>query len=106
MSTTFNWTVTAMDCYPQADGRPDVVFNVHWTCSGVDDGCNGAVYATCQVPEPGATFTPYANLTQNQVLNWIWANGVDKTATEDAVQSQIDNAKNPPVVTPALPWSH
>lgn len=106
MSTTFNWTVTAMDCYPQADGETDVVFNVHWTCSGVDGDYSGSVYATCQVPAPSGSFTPYASLTQDQVLGWIWANGVDKAVTEDAVQSQIDNAKNPPVVTPALPWSN
>lgn len=106
MSTTFNWTVTAMDCYPQADGETDVVFNVHWTCSGVDGDYSGSVYSTCQVPAPSGSFTPYASLTQDQVLGWIWANGVDKTATQDAVQSQIDNAKNPPVVTPTLPWSN
>ncbi len=50
-------------------------------------------------------FTPYADLTQDQVLGWIWANGVDKDATEAAVAQQIANAKNPPVVSPALPWA-
>jgi len=43
-------------------------------------------------------------LTQDQVLGWVWANGVDKTATEAAVQQQIDNQINPPVVSPPLPW--
>ena len=106
MSATITWTVTAMDCYPQADNETDVVFNVHWTCSGVQDAYAGSVYATCQVPlASGTPFTPYDQLTQEQVLGWIWANGVDKTATEDAVQQQINNAINPPVVTPALPWA-
>lgn len=104
--TTFNWTVTTMDCYPQEGSETDVVFNVHWTCSGAQDTYNGSVYSTCSVPAPsGGAFTPYASLTQNQVLGWIWANGVDKTATEAAVQQQINNQINPPVVTPPLPWS-
>ena len=95
-----------MDCYPQADSQTDVVFNVHWTCSGVQDTYNGSVYATCAVPAPsGSAFTPYADLTQNQVLGWIWANGVDQAATEAAVQQQINNQINPPVVTPQLPWA-
>jgi hypothetical protein len=106
MATTFNWTVTAMDCYPQEGGNTDVVFNVHWTCSGTDGAFNGSVYSTCAVPGPGDPFTPYADLTQQQVLGWIWANGVDQAATEAAVQTQINNQINPPVVTPALPWSN
>jgi hypothetical protein len=52
----------------------------------------------------GAPYTPYADLTQDQVLGWVWSSGVDKDATEAAVQQQIDNAINPPVVTPQLPW--
>jgi len=46
-----------------------------------------------------------ASLTQEQVLGWIWANGVDKDATEAAVLQQIENQKNPPVVAPPLPWA-
>ena len=106
MATTTTWTITAMDCYPQADNETDVVFNVHWTCSGVDGEYNASVYSTCAVPLSGeGTFTPYADLTQEQVLGWIWANGVDQTATEAAVAQQIQNQIDPPVVTPPLPWA-
>jgi hypothetical protein len=94
-----------MDCYPQENGNTDVVFTVHWTCSGTQDTYTASVYSTCSVPGPGTPFTPYADLTQEQVLGWIWANGVDQAATEAAVQQQIDNQINPPVVTPPLPWS-
>ncbi len=105
MSATITWTVTQMDCYPQADNETDVVFNVHWICSGVQDTYNASVYSTCSVPLSGeGPFTPYDQLTQDQVLGWIWANGVDKAATEAAVQQQIANQINPPVVTPPLPW--
>jgi len=103
--TTFTWTITAMDCYPQEQGNADVVFNVHWTCAGEQDGQTASVYNTCQVPYAGGQFTPYENLTQEEVLGWIWANGVDKTVTEEAVQSMINNLINPPVITPPLPWS-
>ena len=106
MTTTTTWTVTAMDCYPQADNETDVVFNVHWTCAGTDGTYNASVYSTCSVPAPtGSAFTPYADLTQEQVLGWIWANGVDQAATEAAVDQQIQNQITPPVVTPPLPWA-
>lgn len=106
MTATITWSVTAMDAYPEADGQTDVVFTVHWTCAGVQDTYQSSVYSTCSVPAPsGPDFTPYADLTQEQVLGWVWANGVDKEATEATVQAQIDNLINPPVVQPPLPWS-
>lgn len=104
-SVTYTWSVTAMDCYPNEGGNTDVVFNVHWTCAGsFVNQFNGSVYSTCAVPAPEGSFTPYADLTQDQVLGWIWANGVDKAATEAAVDKQIQDQINPPVVSPALPW--
>ena len=106
MSATFTWSVTAMDCYAVEQGNADVVFNVHWTCAGEQDTYSGSVYSTCGVPAPtGEQFTPYDQLTQDQVLGWIWANGVDKDSAEAAVQQQIDNQINPPVITPPLPWA-
>ena len=106
MSATITWSVTAMDAYPQAESQTDVVFTVHWTCAGVQDIYNASVYSTCGVTySSGAPYTPYAQLTQDQVLGWIWASGVDKAATEAAVQQQINNQINPPVVTPKLPWA-
>jgi hypothetical protein len=104
---TFNWIVTQMNCYPQADGETDVVFTVHWTCAGTDGTYSSSVYNTQAVTyTAGSPYTPYADLTQDQVLGWIWAAGVDKAATEAAVQQMIDNQINPPVVTPPLPWSN
>ena len=103
--TTFKWAVTQMDCYPQADGETNVAFNVHWTLVGTQDTYSGSVYSTCGVPAPTGAFTPYADLTQDQVLGWIWANGVDKDSAEAAVQAQIDAQITPTVVQPALPWA-
>ena len=106
MATTFTWTVTQLNCYPQAEGQTDVVFTVHWQLTGTDGTYNGSVYSTCSVPAPTGAFTPYDDLTQDQVLGWIWENGVDQASAEAAVQTQIDNQINPPTISPALPWSN
>jgi len=106
MTTQFTWTVSRLDCYPQVGTETDVVFTVHWQCNGTDGTYNGSVYSTCAIPAPDpADFVPYDQLTQDMVLGWIWADGVDKAATEAAVQTQIDAQINPPVVSPPLPWS-
>jgi len=103
------WNIGAMNCYPQAEGETDVVFTVHWRCNGTQeqDGntYNGSVIGACGITyTSGLPYTPYAELTQDQVLGWVWASGVDKDATEAAVNQQIAQAINPPVVSPPLPW--
>jgi hypothetical protein len=106
MPATITWTISQLDCYPQADGHTDVVTTAHWQCTGVQDTFTSQVYSTCSFPPPeGPDWTPYDQLTQDQVLGWCWENGVDKAATEAAVQTQIQNQINPPVVSPPLPWS-
>lgn len=103
--TVYTWTVTAMDVYTQQDDKNNVVYNVHWTCSGVFADTTGSVYSTCQLPAPEGSFTPYADLTQDVVLGWIWANGVDKASAEDAVDQQIRDKIAPATQTLPLPWA-
>ena len=104
--TTITWNISQLDCVPQAPEGADYVVTAHWQCTGVDGAYSGQVYSTTgfAVVE-GTSFTPYADLTQDQVLGWIWANGVDKAATEAAVEGQIEAQKNPPIVAPPLPWA-
>jgi len=104
MANVYTWTITAMDC-STTETNPDTVITAHWTCSGTDGTYNASVYSTCSFQPPTGTFTPYSDLTQEQVLGWCWADGVDKTVTETAVGQQLANLANPPVVTPPLPWS-
>ena len=98
------WTISSLDCKPQEGNLTDVVITAHWSCTGTQDDKTASVYATCSFSQPGDPFTPYADLTQDQVLGWCWASGVDKDATEAAVQTQLDNLINPPVVNLPLPW--
>lgn len=105
-NNTYTWLIEAIDCYPQAEGQTDVAFNCHWRCNATDGTHNATIYSTCSVTYvAGSPFTPYAQLTQNQVLEWIWASGVDQTATQTALDTMIANQINPLVVTPKLPWS-
>jgi hypothetical protein len=109
MSATITWTIQWMNAYPQYDGQTDVVISAGWACNGLqiegNKRYNGTVYGSASFTlNPDVPFTPYADLTQDQVLGWVWASGVDKTATEAAVQQQIDNQINPPIVQPPLPW--
>jgi hypothetical protein len=103
---TITWVIEWMQCYPQAEGQTDVVFQVGWRANGTDGTYNATIYSTCAVTyKAGSPYTPYANLTQDQVLGWIWSSGVDKAATEANLDTQISNLANPPVIQPPLPWA-
>lgn len=113
MNATITWAIEWMQCVPQEGQLTDVVITAGWRCNGAQTAGTppveyiGSLYGTASFPQPaeGGSFTPYADLTQDQVLGWCWANGVDKTATEAGVQNQIDNQINPPVIQPPLPWA-
>jgi hypothetical protein len=108
MAITNTWSVVQMDAYPEYEGETDVVFSVHWQLNGTDGTYNGSVYGSVGVTlDPDAPFTPYASLTQAQVIGWVQdALGEEQVASYEAnVAQQIENQINPPVVTPPLPWS-
>ena len=102
----YNWVISQLDCVPQTAEGADYVVTAHWSCNGSDGIYSGSVYSTCGFSVvQGEQFVPYADLTLDTVLGWIWANGVDKDATEAAVAQQIENQVNPPIVSPPLPWA-
>lgn len=108
MTITNTWAVVQMDCYPELDGDTDVVFTVHWTLNGTDGTYAGSVYGSVGVTlDEGSTFTPYASLTEAQVIGWVKdALGEEQVAAYEAsVAQQIADQANPPVVNPPLPWS-
>jgi hypothetical protein len=108
MAITNTWAVVQMDAYPEYEGNADVVFTVHWTLNGTDGEHTAGVYGSAGLTlDPEATYVPYADLTEAQVIGWVQAAlGEEQVASYEAnVAQQIANQINPPVVTPPLPWS-
>jgi hypothetical protein len=83
----------------------DVVITADWRCNGSQDQYSGTCYGSTSFAPPSGSFTPYENLTQDQVLGWCFANGVDQAAIEANVTAQIENQINPPIIAPPLPWA-
>jgi len=75
----------------------------HWRATAQDGDYSASVYATCSFGE-GDPSIPYADVTEAEVLDWCWANGVDKDATEAALAAQIEAQKNP-VQESGVPWA-
>jgi hypothetical protein len=98
MTTTTTWQVSQTD-YDIATG---FIFCAHWQATAVDGDYTASIYSTCSWAD-GTPTVPYADLTQETVLGWVWANGVDKTATEAALAAQIALQKAP-VTASGTPW--
>ncbi len=94
---------------PVLEGQTDVVVSAQWNILGVDQGASynlsGWQNFTLQ---QGEGFTPYNQLTEAQVVQWVkdtlGENGV--ASMEAAVQGSLDAINNPPVepVIATLPW--
>jgi len=110
MAATIVWQIEWMQTTPTTANPPECVITAGWRVTGtqVENGktYSASNYGTCSFAAPGDPFTPYADLTQDQVLGWCWANGVDKAAYDTSIQTQIDQQINPPFIQPPLPWSN
>lgn len=103
--TTFTTTVIQMYTLPQVEGQTDVVVNVIYLVTGVDDTYTANISFNQQYTiQQGGSFTPYSELTEAQVV--AWADPQTITNMEACVQGQIDSMINPPVspTSQALPW--
>ena len=102
---TILWLIERLLVKPAEGSLTDVVINANWRCNGTDETYSGTCYGSCSFAPPTGSFTPYDQLTEQQVLDWCYANGVDKSAIEANVTAQIENQINPPVVSLPLPWN-
>ena len=113
---TITWKVTNLDCYPKYEQETDVVFTVHWDCLGnmtVATGSlsgstyNSRLYGTTGVMyHSGSTFTPYNQLTEPQVLSWVFDSmgQQQKDSIEAGAANAIYTQIDPPIINPPLPW--
>ncbi len=101
---TIKWIIENLLVRKTEGSLTDVVITADWRCNGSDETYSGTCYGSTSFAPPSGEFTPYEDLTQEQVLGWCFANGVDQAAIEANVTAQINNQINPPVVSLPLPW--
>jgi hypothetical protein len=101
---TILWIIERLLVKPTEGSETNVVITADWRCNGTQDQYSGTCYGSCSFAPPSGEFTPYEDLTQEQVLGWCYANGVDQAAIEANVTLQINDQINPPVIVPPLPW--
>ena len=107
------WKVNKMECYPEYNGSSLYVFNVSWKCLSYYNGAEGGPFygevdSSTSIPTPdgSSSFTPYDQLSENQVLDWVFANmpNGEKESFETLAKEKVLNQIKPPIVIPPNPW--
>ena len=111
---SFDWKVAQVEYSFSEDGMADVVTTVHWTLSKEDEEGNGGYsYGSVSLPSPNPeSFTPYADLTQDQVLGWLFNTATpmnpDDGTWQEEREANIDEqiyAKAHPDTGAGVPWA-
>lgn len=100
------WTITQLQTYPQSEGEANVVCAAAWNVCGSDGTYSGSLNgSTAFKLDPAAPFIPFDQLTETQVLDWVFGSlGEDGKATAEAdVDAQIEYAASQ-VQNAPLPW--
>ena len=95
----YNWTIQQMDRLT-SDG---FVVTVHYNVSATDGEFTASTYGTVGYTEqPDESYTPYDELTQEQVVGWVQGS-LGKDTVEASLATQIEALKNP-VQESGVPW--
>ena len=112
MAITYTWHTKTVDTYPTKGDQTDVIFNVHWRLSGVDDTEDdikgrpmGDSYGVVSLDTEDLTsFTAFDSLTEADVTGWVeTALGEEQVASiKTSIENQIAEKITPTVVTKTI----
>lgn len=107
MAVTYTWEITGMRKAPQLEGLSNVVVHVRWKKIGTDEnGTTGEFQGATPLTAPSGDFTPYEDLTKEQVLGWIKdvVIGSYEQHVNEQIQKQIVKKNDPWADVTAAPW--
>ena len=91
MAITCTWSVQDMQ-RTDADGG---VFLVYWSCVAASDGTPSYTATEggklrCEPDPSSPDYTPYADLTEDQVLGWVYNSLIEGDETADEAKARIE----------------
>ena len=111
MAATFNWTISTLERDLLPEDMAGAVVTSHWTVTAEQSEGDETYTATAYgsqgyTPDPSSEgYIAYDDLTEADVLGWLWAQSEDwKSDMEASLQAQID-AKITPSQAAGVPWS-
>lgn len=117
MSDTIDitWKVNNVKAYKNLNGYQNYVYQTYWNCAANYSGASGVFGSNFAGATPlstglapGYEFKPFNELTQNDVLDWIWSTlpaNQNKDYYENKVTNELLFKMNYTSEEPPLPWN-
>jgi hypothetical protein len=106
----YTWAIKQLNVIPSKGQHTDVVHSIEWDVTGVDGDDSASTSGALSINTDNVqNFVAYENLTEEQVLSWLFAVlGQDgKQKAEAQVQAVIEAKRSTVAIVPkaSLPWS-
>jgi hypothetical protein len=107
MAITYTWEITSLRTRTEGENL-DAVVQTYWKKTGTDENGNSGTFEGATpfsaASVPAGEFIPFAELTEETVLDWIKSVVVDdyERHVNTKIQEKIDSASTS---QPELPWA-
>ena len=105
--TVFSWKIDNLEIITNHDTLQDVIKSVHYTYSGTYGEYSAQISGVVDLDPPlMENYTPYQNLTQDEVINWIKKKYDISLFNKNIIEQIQAQIPLPPVtVVYSLPWA-
>jgi len=105
MAISYTWSFPQFDAANSEDGFVDVVKTIHWRLDGVDGEYSAGTHGPVELGDPEAgSFINFDDLTEQWAIDAV-SGQLDLVAAKNAIDSQIEAQRNPPIVAKKPPFA-
>lgn len=101
---TITWSITSMTILPHVEAYYDFTWQANWKCTATDGITTQEINSSVTFfpSQQGQSYTPYDQLTEAQVVQWVKDSlGPETVAKTESVLTNMLTAQIAP-----LPWSN
>ena len=101
MTISYKWSIEAI----QRRASDNIITVAHWRVRATDGEYQSTSYGSQDLIEnpDNSLLVLFENVTEKDVLNWVWLSGLNKESVEKSLADQIQKDKVPTTIV-GLPW--
>jgi hypothetical protein len=99
----YNLNIKQLKVARELDDKQNFVVQVDWEYTATKNNAKCARYGTASFSQPGDSFIPFDQLTEDTVKSWV-ISSVDIAGLEASLSEQINDILNPKVSVVPFPW--
>ena len=100
----YNLNIKQLKVAKELDDKQNFVVQIDWEYTASENDAKCARYGTTSFSQPGDSFIPFNDLTEDIVKSWV-VSSVDIAVLEASLAEQINDILNPKVSVVPFPWN-